>query len=211
MENNNLIIEQNNSNKKKTKKDKDSVVKNYKNVSVKQSFGIIIFCLFTALILLVPFTFGNAGMHYTYESLLAFFNGAQFMPEAVSTGLFALFNLPAQFGGIVLSALNYYPIVFFGILAFDILAALIIIIFRSEVMRLIFKIISILCGFVMILIALCALLHIAGIAGQFIMGVTPMDSFMQVLEQTGILFAIAVLVFAILLAPKQFRWFYKIW
>ena len=63
----------------------------------------------------------------------------------------------------------------------------------------------------MIALASCALLHVAGIAGQFIMGIQPMDALMPILEQSGVLFAIAVLVFAILLSPKQFRWFYKIW
>lgn len=209
MKNKNVVTTQTNQVQTVGKPDKNSVVKNYKNVSIKQSIGIIIFCLFTALILLVPFTFGNAGIHYSYESLLGFFNGNQVVPVAVSDGLIALFG--SSIGGIILPLLNYYPIIFFGIILFDILAALITIIFRSEIMRLIFKILSIIFGFVMIALASCALLHVAGIAGQFIMGIQPMDALMPILEQSGVLFAIAVLVFAILLSPKQFRWFYKIW
>ena len=175
-----IIIEET---KKQEKIDKNKKVKNYKNVSIPQCLATIFFSLFAACSILIPFTFGNAGIHYTFEYL---FTGNPLLPESVSNGTLALFALDASMAPTISTILGYNGLIFVGILAFNILASLLIIIIRSEILRLICKILSVIFGFAMIVLLASALIYIAGFAGTFIMALQPIDNLMVELESSGI-------------------------
>ncbi len=207
--------EQTQQSNKKSKKSKDNVDKNKKlvrNVSVKQCVATIIFSLVVCLLTFIPYTFGNAGLNFTFKFLPLIGNGEIMnTPELITNGLVSLLSLDASVMDILTIGLNYYVVVFYGIVLFDILAAIVLIIFRNNVLRIIFKVISIIAGIVMLLIAVLGIVYILGLVGGIASGTIQLDNVISHLENTGILFILILIIFACFMSIKQFRWFGKRW
>ncbi len=182
------------------------------NVSVKQCIGTIIFSLFVCLLVLVPYTFGDIGLTFTFEYLPLIGNGFLLeTPEDVLIGLNSLLGLSEGLLDIISYGLTYFTIIFFGIVIFDFLAAILLALFRANGLRVFFKIFSIIFGFVMILIALLGVLYILGVIGSFTAAGNSIDDILLLFQSSGILFVLLVVIFACFLSIKQFRWFAKRW
>ena len=201
--------EQEQAQEQEQKKDKDQ--KHVKNVSVKQCIGTIIFCLFSLVIFLIPFTFGNSGLSLTYNFLPIIGDGSILeTPAYIVEGAGALFGL-SDLEDIFQLVLDIDTLVFLAILGFDVLFSLILAIFRSVILRVFCKIITIIAGLLMIIIMFTSILQITGIFGALIMGVVEPQNFMAMLEISGVLFAIGMAIMSGMMIKRQFKWFGKLY
>ncbi len=182
------------------------------NVSVKQCIGTILFSIFAACLVFIPLTFGSLPISFTYEYLPFVGNGKLLQaPMTILAGVSSMFKLEQNLIEYVGIVLNLTPVVFFSILIFNIVSSLLLAILRFSFLRVIFKIISIICGFLMIVITLSNLLFIVGFCGNFISGSAPIENIMNELETSRILLAISMLVLSSMLIKKQFVWFAKLY
>jgi hypothetical protein len=199
--------EQQEEEKKKVKKEKI-----IRNVSVKQCFGTILFSLVMCLSVLIPFTFGSSGLTSVLNYLPFIGNGDILVTSpSILSGVSSLFKFDESVMEIIKTILDYDTAVFYGILLFNIVASLFLAITRLTFLRAFFKFISIIAGFAMIGLVASSIVHIAGFAGLFIMGIAPMDQLMPLLEESGILFSLATLIISAFMIKKQFRWYDRLW
>lgn len=183
-----------------------------KNVNVKQCFGTIFMSLIAACVALIPVTFGAAGINMLYTQL-PLVGDETFIATSLSTlvGFAEVTKLGADIIEILAMVMEYAPYAYFGILAANIVFSLLLIITRSQILRLIFKIITIIAGFAMLAVALCYIVYIVGFAGFFIQGTIPADQIMQHLETSGILVALGFVIMGFSMTGKQFRYFAKLY
>lgn len=192
---------------------------NVKNVNLKQCVGTIIFALVSLCVLFIPFTFGAAGINCSYKAFISDESGVNLITVASANaleGFLSVAKITEQSTIEIISQILYYgERAYFVILAADILFALLLIFTRSQILRLIFKIISILFGFAMLAVFASNIIYIAGIAGGFICSTDLMDmgmeAVMSILETSGILFALGTMLFSAFLVKKQFKWFAKLY
>jgi len=182
------------------------------NVSVKQCFGTIFFSIFACVIAFIPLTFGSIPTTFTYEYLPFVGNDTiTQVPPFILQGIVKILNLQGDFLKYVEMALNYNVVVYFYILAFNIAASLVLIILRLSILRIIFKLVSIIAGIAMLAIAVTNALYIAGFAGNFIHGTIPIENIMSALETSRVLLALGLFIFSLIMVKKQFKWFAKLY
>ncbi len=179
-----------------------------KNINVGQCVGTIFACLFACLIVFVPFHFGSTSVLYKDVMPIIGDGSAQITHLDMTTTFFETFNL--NYSTILELLSQYVPYVFFGILAVDIVMALLLIIFQATFLRVIFKIISIIFGFAMLGVALYYLIYIAGFIIPCLNLTEPFD-FMSYLDTSGVLVALVMVIFGFMFMGKQFKWFAKLY
>ena len=186
--------------------------KTIKNVDRKQCVGILISSIVALCIFLIPMTFGSAGLAPTYKFLPIIGNGSIFATQEIMCVNFVeLVGLSEDFIPIIAMIMEYGLYAFVGILAFNIFFSLILIISGSQILRLICKTISSFAGVAMIVISLSCLVYIAGFAGKFIMNAGAIETIMIVLEASGLLFILGMLIFSIRHSIKQFKWYSRLY
>lgn len=184
---------------------------NVKNVDLKQCIGTIIYALIALCIVFVPITFGEAGLSSAYNALPVIGDGSfGYMQAKALQGFMAVTHME-------LSSVNFLAYLFAGgtyayfiIFILDIIFCIVLFITRSEITRLIFKIISIIAGVIMLINGFACILYIVGFAGLFIQAIIPADQIMVALETSGILFIIAMMLFSFFAVKKQIKWFAKL-
>ena len=186
--------------------------KHVKNVNVKQCFGTIFSSLFAALVALIPVTFGSVGITFLYKTL-PIVGDESFIALSLSTlpGFEAVTKLDASIIEILSMIMEYAPYAFFGILAGNIAFSFLLIITRSQILRVFFKIITIFAGFAMLAVTLIYLVYIIGFAGYFIQGMIPIDKIMPSLETSGFLVALGFIFMGFSMTGKQFKYFAKLY
>ncbi len=183
-----------------------------KNVNIKQCFGTIFMSLIAACVALIPVTFGATGINMLYTQL-PLVGDETFIATSLSTlvGFAEVTKLGADIIEILAMVMEYAPYAYFGILTANIVFALLLIITRSQILRFIFKIISILAGFAMLAVALNYIVYIVGFAGFIIQGAIPPENIMSSLESSGILAALGFVIMSFSMTGKQFRYFAKLY
>ncbi len=182
---------------------------NVKNINVGQCVGTIFACLFACLIVFVPFNFGEAGFKFFKDAMPILGDGSYESTHFLMTSNFLqAFNLNFQSVFELLS--RYVPYIFFGIIAIDIVMALLLIIFQLTFFRVLFKIISIIFAFAMLGVALYYVIYIVGFILPILNVVEPVN-IMTHLEASGILYALVIMIFAFSFIGKQFKWFAKLY
>ncbi|MBE7087483.1 MAG: hypothetical protein E7369_04195 [Clostridiales bacterium] len=174
-------------------------------VSKKQCISTIIFCAIASLVAFLPYTLSP------YRPAIEGMTSGYFfslIPEAIGS-LEQLFPIPPE----LLSMLQGFSVSFmptyFSILAMDIVAALLLLIFRSNILRVIFKIMSVVLAFYMIVVSLMALLSIIGSVFYFMGIVPPNDpAFVMLIVSSNLPF-LGIYLFSTILIRKQFKWFSK--
>ncbi len=186
--------------------------KQIKNVSVKQCITCMLFCIFALCVALIPATFGNTGLTMTYKMLPIIGDGSIAEAQLQSSqGLIALFGMSADMESTFSMMFNIGTIAYFSILALDFLFALFLALTRIQVMRIIFKIYSIIAGIAMIAILLLSVAHIVGFTGLIIQGLIMPEQILTALETSAILTAIGMAILSGLLISKQFNWFERLY
>ncbi|MBQ8427005.1 MAG: hypothetical protein IJX16_04510 [Clostridia bacterium] len=185
-------------------------VKQIKNVSVKQCFKTIFLSLIALCVAFIPITFGNVGINMTYQALPIISDGSIAEIQVVAAEGFSLL-VGSDVSAIIANALNIGTIAYFGILVANIVFSLLLIFTRSQILRIIFKVYTIIAGFAMICILLLSIVHIVGVSGFIIKGVVPIEEIMSFLETSAILTMLGMAIMSGVNIGKQFRWFERLY
>ncbi len=198
---------------KEDKKQEKKKVDHVKNVNVKQCVFMIIGTILGMLILLVPATFGDKlTFFFQHIPFLSGINKFDLTSTALMMqGLAGLLGLTEQITSLLSTIFSFTPFVYFGILVFDFIFSLLLIIIRSEKLRLICKIISIILSIVMFFICILYLIYIIGFLGLIIKGILPFDQISSSINSSGILLALAFVFFSFIFFIKQIKWFAKLY
>ena len=186
--------------------------KDIKNIDVEQCILIIICTAIFSCIAFVPITFGEQGIKLTLSALP--YIGDNYCLTIQTNAFTSLFNT-INIQGVTLPQLigfaNFCTFLFFFILVADLLFAVILLIFRSETCRVIFRIVSIIFGITMLLIAFIHLLQFIGAIMYMASASTEIKEALLKIDNSGILTAISLIVLSFVMCKRQFKWFTTIW
>ncbi len=180
-----------------------------KSVSISQLIKTLIICLCFALVCLIPIMI-DPSVAFFFETL-PFIGHPEYLFSMAEINYFAFMT---QIGAESIEAIRvvasictygfqYSVYAFFGILILNILFALLLLIIRANVLRVIFKVFSIIFGILSIVMATFFLIYIAALVTLAIMGA---DLMTIAFECLGI-HAIVMFALSIVLATRQFKWY----
>lgn len=175
----------------------------WKIVSVKECIGIIILSLiFLISVSVIPCTVdGKESVFFLGLPLI----NANDVATSISEGIVAIANvigIDAAIYELIYKIIVYAPTVYTAILLFDILASLILSIFRTKPLRIIFRIFSIIFGFAMIYVFLSSLVSMIGIIFAAAKG-----SLTASFVLSGFISVAMITIFSFFMILKQFKWF----
>ncbi len=179
-------------------------MKKIKNVDIKQCVGMLIFSIFTICTIFIPFKF--AGPDFAFNHLPVIGNGDIVTSQlSYTSSIFSMLkmSMPSIFETIA----NASIYIFYGIVLFDLLGALLLIIIRSSVLRIIFKVISIFAGFAMLLMFFVHLFYIFGFIAFIAENLNADINVLNLIQEGGLIFIVVLFLFSFLLISKQFKWF----
>ncbi len=180
----------------------------WKYVSVWNCIKIMLGCIIFALVAVIPFAFTEEGIIYTFQLLPIVGDGS------LSSIIFseAFIDASLKFSPAMESFMDIIKVVcdigvhaYFIILIADFLIAILLIATRSRIIRLIVKILSIFCGFLLIAICLTFLLYLIVAVPYLIYEI----GLMPTLLSSGLLTALGFFVLGLIFAFRQFKWFRK--
>lgn len=183
-----------------------------KTVRKGQCFGTLIWAIIGLATLFVPFAIHAEGMIFTHQ-VMPFLSSdlGTISLESVSlqvSSTFSLFGLElsAEIFELI-SKISFYGLyAFFGIFAFDFIFSFFLLIFGSEVLRKIAKIISVFAGIAFILIAISSLINLIGVIN---LGLSLEINILEVAKTSGAIFYLVAFIFSLMFIKKQFGWFAK--
>ncbi len=181
--------------------------KNKKHVWIAQCVRILLFTLFVCCTIFIPFSITDDGIVYSF-SKFPLMGDASIADNFIFVvqNLQQLTNLSEEIMIYVSYAYEYCLYAFYGILALDFIFALVLIITRLNLLRVLFRIVVILCGFVMLaILVLCLGYIVAYIYSAFASG--DFNNLLPVLQEKGIIFAFGLTIFSGIMIKKQFSWF----
>ncbi len=185
----------------------------WRNVSIKKCLGTILLAIIACAVAVIPFTFGGSdGLVFTFKKLQYVGDGS--IKIAGEGSILTILNLipkiPSSITDLVGDIYNYSTLVYFGILALDIVFSLLLIVTRFNFLRKIFRIFSIIFTIAFILIVILNLLYIAGIIYVLTEDFKNIGkNFVTAFKSTGFTTALGFVFFGIILARKQLRFFKK--
>ncbi len=182
-----------------------------KNVDRKQCIGSLIFSIFALATVFIPFILRNTT--FAFQSLPLIGDGS--FIDSLLTNIESAFKLIQQQAFFTdnknlietICLISFYA--FYGIVLFDFIFSLILLIFPCEVLRLIVKIFSIIFGVVMILLTIVYVLFIIGFIAHLTTAIAAGESFKTLVQTCGALYMLVMVIFCFLLMSKQFKWFRK--
>lgn len=179
-----------------------------KDYEGKLGIGQIIFCIIAAATLLIPFTIDP--MEFSFNHIMPIAESdINVWQNAYINILFDTVGIADKIPQVIYDIIPYGLAAFYGILAFDIVFALLMMIIRNEVMRVLLRAISVLLGFAMLAVNLVMLASVAGVATYYLKYVadsgTPIFDF---LKNSGVFFFFGVMVFSLIGMVKQFSSFF---
>lgn len=184
----------------------------WRNVSVKECIGTILFAIFSCAIALIPFSFGDGELIFSYARMPFVGDGEiiKFGGAAILNILDLIPQIPAYIGENT-EIIYYYTVsAYFIMLAADIVFALLLILFKSKILRIIFKFISVIFAFAYFIVAI---VNLAYIVGSFLNVINDteniVDNIITLITSYGITTALGFVIFGFVLFKKQFKWFSK--
>lgn len=184
-----------------------------KTVRKGQCFGTLIWAIIGLATLFVPFAIHAEGIIFTHQVMpfLSSDLGTTISLESVTSQVsstFSLFGLElsAEIFELI-SKISFYGLyAFFGIFAFDFIFSFFLLIFGSEVLRKIAKIISVFSGIAFILIAISSLINLIGVINS---GLSLEINILEVVKTSGAIYYLVAFIFSLMFIKKQFGWFAK--
>ncbi len=175
-----------------------------RNVWVKQCFVTIIVSLIALCVLFIPLSF-NGGP--TALSTMPIIGDGSYLElqKYIAGGLSALAGLDSTMTDLIGMILNYSIYAFIGILALDIVFALFLILTKSVIARVFFKILSIIFAIAFVGIALAQLVQILGYVGWTLHDISSEVKMCPQID--AFVFAISVLIVSIVMVNRQKNWF----
>ena len=160
--------------------------------------------IIAALVLFVPIEFGAGGLKFTFKTLPLIGDGSFSLYALVgASGVDALLGggvLPAE----ILYCYEYGFYFFFGILGVNIIFSILLLITKSNGLRMFCKVFSVLFGIMMLVLMLAFLLIIVG---DVVLLISSGVEFMQWLTDSGIVSVLVLFIASLLMAIHQFKWF----
>lgn len=185
-----------------------------KNVNVKNCFNVIVIGLLAIFAALLPFVFGTGTLVFYYETL-PFFGNPEVITAATAIPFAKLLSfLPLNqsmldmISNLLLYVCSFHSLIYFGIILLDLIFAVLLIITRWQWLRWIFRLCSIIAALLMIFLTLVYVLYIVGYVLIMLEGTFTIN---YLLNSFGILPITYCLVFTVILVPKQFKWFRKLY
>ena len=185
--------------------------KHVPNVDVWQSVRALLFSVFVICLALIPLSFAADAKSEPAFTILPILGNGEITEiqgvyiEAV-LNKFGLAAMPEVVGYVEI-AVQYCFYAFYGILAANVVFNLILILFRWSLFRFIFKLISIIAGFAMIIISVVLLATVVGFFINFIDAALPIEQIGEAILGSGIIFIFINMIFAFALIGKQFKWY----
>ncbi len=178
----------------------------WKYVSIGNNIKVLIFVLISFAFLFVPFAITEEELIFTFSKLPIIGDGQMVTTAEIATDYFGLLipSLGESITSLVKSLFGIAYTVFMGILVADVLFCLLLSIFRVNALRIIIKILSIFCGFIMIIFAVLNLVYVVGFfnaSGMYEIG------FFDMIKTSGVIPAFAFFILGIIYAIKQFKWY----
>ncbi len=178
-----------------------------KHVWIAQCVRIIIFSIILLCTVFIPFSFADSGMIFSYTKL-PLIGDASIANNIilVTKSLQSLTGLSTDIMIYISYVYEYYLYAFYGILLLDIVFALLLVITKLNLLRVIFRIIAILCGFVMIAVMVANIGYIVAYIYS-ILSVGDFNNLLPVIQENGLLYALVLSIFSGIMIKKQFSWF----
>ena len=181
-----------------------------KTVSKNKSIGLIVFACLCALILLIPATFGDIGFNFGFKAMpLIGDEGGSYLYFCFASYVYNVLGLlsfiPVEIADIIVESQLYAIYFFMGITVFNLLFGILLLITKSNVLRLVCKVISIIAGIAFIVLLLDILLAIAGVVIIIVnAGENAGQAFMEILSGGCLLMIVWMLIMSIVGIGKQF-------
>ncbi len=179
-----------------------------KDYEGKLGIGQIIFCIIAAATLLIPFTIDP--MEFSFNHIMPIAESdINVWQNAYISILFDIAGIADKIPQIIYDIIPYGFVAFYGILAFNIVFALLMMIIRNEVMRAILRAISVLLGFVMLAVNLVMLASVAGVFANYFKNLAGSGApIFDYLKNSGVIYFLGVMVFSLIGMVKQFSSFF---
>ena len=185
-----------------------------KNVNKRNAFNTILFCLLAILVAFIPFTIGSSASFSFYFETFPLIGDNSFGDKFCDSTYF-LFDLLYYFDLSFLDVIaefleifvGFLPIIFYGIIALDLIFSILLLIFRQSWLRKIFKILSIIMGIVMVVITL---LYLTFLVGIILNAIIDLD-FFALIDEYGLFAILFTTGFSMVATVKQFTWFKKLY
>ncbi len=180
-----------------------------KDYEGKIGIGQLLFCLIAAATLFIPFAF-EPSINFSFNNIMPFGDSVITAAQATYINSFAAtVGIPESVMEIVNTIAPYSVYAFYGIIAFDLLFTLILMVLRNEIVRQIVRIFSVLFGFVMLLANVYLILTVAGFfMYYFNNGFGEGQPIFDCMKNNGLFFYFGVMVFSFIGTIKQFSSFF---
>ena len=173
------------------------------------SAGPIILCLFALATLFIPLAI-EPNIIFPFSKIMPISNTSDLcvLQANFSFVVFDALSIADQIPAEVFNYLPYTIYAFYGIVLFDLLFSIILLIIRSEVLRQIIKAISIILGIAMIIVTLASILPIAGFFTYYLSGGFDGALIFDCIKNQGLLYFVGFFIFALIIMIKQFSSFF---
>lgn len=191
--------------------------KHVKNVDVKQCIYTLVICVLILIVAFIPLTFGSAGYNLAIKSLPVVGEESSkiYLANAIQSGVEGFLMIvglnTASYVNLFDKIFAFATYGFYIAIIIDFSMALLLLILRSELLRIIFKMISIVLGFFMIATLLLFIVEFFGIFGHLIMGAVAVEDFLTFIETTGILYSLGMIIASAIMIKRQFVWFSRLY
>lgn len=175
-----------------------------RNVSIKQCIITIVASLIALCVLFIPLSFNGGPMAIKTMPIIG--DGSYLeLQKYIAGGFSSLANLGDSGISLIGLLLNLSIYAYIGILLCDILFAILLIATKSVILRIIFKVFSIIFAILFVAIVMIQLLHIAGYVGWTLHDVTSEVKMCPSLD--AFVFAIAIMAVSVVMVNRQKNWF----
>lgn len=179
-----------------------------KDYEGKIGIGQLILCLLAAATLCIPYVL-EPQMEFTFKRIIPIGDSAVSADQgAYITAIAETLGIASSIPEAIFNMLPYSIYAFYGIIAFDLVFTLLMMILRNEILRQILRALSILLGFVLLVLALVNLLTVAGFFAKYLSGGFGEIEIFDCIKNYGLLFFLGLTVFSFICMIKQFSSFF---
>lgn len=180
-----------------------------KDYEGKIGIGQLILCLFAAATLLIPIVI-EPSLVFAFEKIMPIGTTSEIaaMQTKFIQSIFEAANIYDKLPAEIFSILPYSIYAFYGIVAFDLVFTLFIMISRSEILRQILRAFSIFLGFVLLIIVLANVPAIAGFFTCYFNNGFGDKLIFECIKNEGFLFFLGFFVLAVIVMINQFSSFF---
>lgn len=182
----------------------------WKHVSVGACIWTIVACVLCLSIVFVPFFIETGKDTILTIKTMPIIGDGSFTKhyDDAASGFIQLVPGASGIHNLLYSVFSCMIYVYMGILIIDLIFAIILAALRLKLMRKIFKVFSIIFGFIMLLNGAALIVYIIGLV-SFHFNHDIFSNFIHFFLTSGLLPILVMCVFSFIISAKQFKWFSK--